>query len=165
MFIRPFAAAVLAMALVIGLAGPRGAVAQPADYPYEGIIEIDTPHDFDTLWERLEAAVGDNEMGLLYQASASRGAANRGVDITGNAVFGVYRNDFAVRMLAASVPAGIEAPLLFYLTEQPDGTARLTYRQPTAVFAPYGSADLDAMAAELDVIFASIAADATAPTN
>lgn len=159
---RPLIAAAFAAALVVTLAMPRSAIAEPAEYPYEGVVQIDTPHDFDTLWDRLEAAVGDNEMGLLYQASASRGAAGRGVDIAGNAVFGVYRNDFAVRMLAASIPAGIQAPLIFYLTEQPDGTSRLTYRLPTAVFAPYGSADLDAMAAELDTIFAAIAADATA---
>ncbi len=160
---RPIASAIFALALFVGFAGSSAVDAAASDYPYEGVIEIDTPHDFDTLWERLEAAVSDHEMLLLYQASASRGAAGRGIEITGNAVFGVYRNDFAVRMLAASVPAGIEAPLLFYLTEQADGTARLTYRQPTAVFAPYGSADLDTMAAELDSIFAGIAADAAAP--
>jgi uncharacterized protein (DUF302 family) len=74
-------------------------------------------------------------------------------------VVGVYRNDFAVRMLEASVPAGIEAPIRFYMTENPDGTASLTYRMPSAVFAPYESADLDAMAAELDEIWQRIVAD------
>lgn len=132
------------------------------DYPYEGVVEIDTRYDFDTLWERLDGAVEANEMVVVTRASASRGAAGRAVDIAGNAVFGVYRNDFAVRMLDASVPAGIEAPLRIYLTEQSDGTTRLTYREPSAVFGPYGSAELDAMATELDAIFADIAADATA---
>ena len=75
-------------------------------------------------------------------------------------VIGVYRNDFAVRMLEASVPAGIEAPLRFYLTENADGTATLSYRAPSAVFKPYGSAELDAMASKLDPIFARIAAQA-----
>ena len=132
------------------------------EYPDEGVVEIDTQYDFDTLWQRLEGAIEATEMLLVTRASASRGAAGRGIEIPGNGVFGVYRNDFAVRMLDASVPAGIEAPLRIYLTEQPDGTARLTYREPSAVFAPYGSADLDAMAAELDAIFADIATDATA---
>ena len=136
--------------------------AQADEYPYEGVVQIDTQYDFDTLWQRLEGAIEANEMLLVTRASASRGAAGRGIEIPGNGVFGVYRNDFAVRMLDASVPAGIEAPLRIYLTEQPDGTARLTYREPSAVFAPYGSADLDAMAAELDAIFADIATDATA---
>jgi len=59
------------------------------------------------------------------------------------------------------VPAGIEAPLRFYITENADGTATLTYRQPSAVFAPYAVPALDEMACELDEIFARIAADAT----
>ena len=65
-------------------------------------------------------------------------------------------------MLRASVPAGIEAPLRFYLTENADGTSRLIYRRPSDVFKPYGSAELDAMAAELDLIFSKIAKDAVA---
>jgi uncharacterized protein (DUF302 family) len=99
-------------------------------------------------------------MGLVAQASASRGAAARGVKIPGNAVLMVFRNDYAVRMLEASVPAGIEAPLRLYVTENPDGTASITYRLPSAVFAPYGSGELDRMAKELDVIFRSIVRDA-----
>jgi len=50
--------------------------------------------------------------------------------------------------------------LRFYVTQNVNGTARLSYRRPSAVFKPYGSADLDAMAGELDVIFARIAKDA-----
>jgi uncharacterized protein (DUF302 family) len=111
--------------------------------------------------KRMRAAISDNNMGLVSAASASFGAASRGIKIPGNTVLGVYRNDFAVRMLKASVPAGIEAPIRFYITENSDGTATLTYRLPSAVFAPYGSPALDKMAAELDVIFKKIAADAT----
>ena len=62
-------------------------------------------------------------------------------------------------MLEASIPAGIEAPIRFYVTEQADGTAMLTYRTPSALFAPYGVAALDDMAAELDLIFALIVSD------
>ena len=117
-------------------------------------------HDFATLEQRLITAIADQGMGLVAQASASRGAASRGVTIPGNAVLMVFRNDYAVRMLAASVSAGFEAPLRFYLTENPDGTATLRYRRPSAVFAPYAHSDLDAMAAELDPVFARIARDA-----
>ena len=48
-------------------------------------------------------------------------------------------------------------------TANADGSANLTYRTPTAVFAPYKSAALDEMAAELDAIFAAIAAQAVGP--
>lgn len=148
--------------LLLAVAGPSFAAnADQAIWPYPGTQVIKTGHDFQTLWNRLESAVTANKMGIVTRASASTGAANRGVTIPGNAVIGVYRNDFAVRMLTASVPAGIEAPLRYYVTENADGTATLTYRRPSAVFKPYGSADLDAMAQELDTIFANIADQAT----
>ena len=81
--------------------------------------------------------------------------------IPGNAVVMVFRNDFAVRMLAASVDAGAEAPLRLYITETADGSTAVAWRKPSAVFAPYGVPALDAMAAELDPILASIARQAT----
>jgi len=67
----------------------------------------------------------------------------------------------AVRMLEASVPAGIEAPLRFYLTENADQSSTLSWRTPSAVFAPYASPQLDALAHELDAIFEAIVGDAT----
>lgn len=143
---------------ILFLAGPARA---DQDYPYPGMVVTRTAKSFETLVADLKAAIAANKMGLVTQASASAGAAGRGVSIPGNMVLGVYRNDFAVRMLTASIPAGIEAPLRFYVTENADGTATLAYRRPSAVFAPYDSADLDAMAYELDTIFVSIADSTT----
>jgi uncharacterized protein (DUF302 family) len=103
-------------------------------------------------------------MGLVNSASASEGAKAAGIAIPGNRVIGVFRNDFARRMLSASVSAGIEAPIRFYLTENSDGTATLSYKKPGAVFAPYFDEDKDelrALALELDGIFAKIADRAT----
>ena len=138
------------------------AAGAPARVPYGGVNVLATPHPFGVLVERLDAAVKANGMFVVTRASASAGAQRRGITIPGNIVVGVYRNDFAVHMLEASIPAGIEAPLVFYITANDDGTATLSYRTPSATFAPYGSAALDAMAAELDAIFAAIAAAATA---
>lgn len=124
-----------------------------------------TKHSHKDLIERLDGAVKANKMGLVTRASATAGAASLGKTIPGNMVVGVYRPDFAIRMLEASVPAGIEAPIRFYITENADGTATLSYKKPSAVFAPYpdGSGRLKEMAAELDNIFAKIANEATAP--
>lgn len=149
-------AALLAASLMINAAVP----AMGADYPHPGTVTVSTPHKFDTLLARLEKAISDNGMGLVAQASASRGAASRGVNIPGNAVLEVFRNDYAVRMLEASVPAGIEAPLRIYVIENAGKTTTIVYRRPSAVFAPYGNAKLDAMAHELDPIFEKIVRDA-----
>ncbi|MGJ3263083.1 MAG: DUF302 domain-containing protein [Salinarimonas sp.] len=132
----------------------------------DGWVVVETPHGFEALSERLDAAVRANEMGLVTRASASDGARMQGIEIPGNRVVGVFRNDFARRMLAASLPAGIEAPIRFYLTQAPDGTATLSYVPPSLVFAPYLEAaapDLREVARELDAIFRDIAEDATAP--
>ncbi len=124
-----------------------------------------TTHGYQTLIERLDVAVKANKMGLVTRASATAGAASLGKTIPGNMVVGVYRPDFAIRMLEASVPAGIEAPIRFYITENADGTATLSYKKPSAVFAPYadGGGRLKETAAELDNIFTKIASEATAP--
>jgi uncharacterized protein (DUF302 family) len=128
----------------------------------EGWKVFDTKLAFMTLVEKLEAAVKSNKMAIVTTASASEGAKAQGFSIAGNRVVGVYRNDFARRMLQASVAAGIEAPIRFYVTENPDGTATLSYKTPTAVFSPYfaEAADLRALAQELDGIFKKIAVEA-----
>lgn len=159
MFAQPFASS--ALAAMIALVSPLAAAQTPATgYPFPGTRTITAPHAFDALLARLEKSIDANKMGLVAQASASRGAAARGVKIRGNAVLMVFRNDYAVRMLAASVPAGIEAPLRIYVTEGADGKASVTWRTPSAVFAPYGGAELDAMARELDPVFEKIVRDA-----
>jgi len=137
-----------------------GAAADNAT-PFPGTHVIKTGHTYAAMVEKLPKAVAKNKMGVVAKASATLGAKKIGVTIPGNMVVMVFHPKFAVRMLEASVPAGIEAPLRFYITENADGTTTLTYRDPSSVFAPYESAALDKMAKELDVIFASIAADAS----
>ena len=148
------------MLLAACLAVPHSVSAQ-SDDPLAGTVTLESTRSFEELRTSLEEAVEANEFAVVTTASASAGAESRGVSIPGNLVVGVFRNDYAVRMLEASVPAGIEAPLRFYVTENADGTASLTYREPTVIFAPYGVPELDAMAAELDPIWQRIAEEAT----
>lgn len=131
-----------------------------------GWVVMATPHTFSKLVERLEAAVTANKMAVVNAASASDGAKAQGFTIPGNRVVGVFRNDFARRILAASIPAGIEAPIRVYVTEDANGTATLSYRTPEAVFAPYfegAGVDLRKVASELNEIFVAIARDAAKP--
>ncbi len=125
-----------------------------------------TGFSYEELLAKVTAAIKAEKMGLVTQASASAGAKGQGIDIPGNRVLGVYRNDYARRMLKASIAAGIEAPIRFYVTENADKTATLSYKTPSLVFSPYmedGGADLKALAAELDTVFASIAENAVTP--
>ncbi len=68
----------------------------------------------------------------------------------------VFRNDFAVRLLAADPAAGFEAPIRIYLYENADGTATISYIPPSVVFAPYRHSEVQAVARELDGIFKTI---------
>ena len=133
----------------------------PARAAGDDLRRIDSALGFEQQLERLVAAVDANRMIVVASASASQGAASRGIRISSNLVLMVFRNDYAVRMLDASIAAGIEAPLRFYLTENADGTSSLSWATPSSTFAPYGSPALDAMARELDGIFEAIARDAT----
>ena len=151
---------VLARILAVAVPIPASAQKGDAGYPFPGARSVTSSQPFDAVVTRLEKAIEANKMGLVAQASASRGAAGRGVKIRGNMVLMVFRNDYAVRMGAASVPAGIEAPLRVYVTEDRDGRTSVTWRSPSAVFAPYGNADLNALARELDPIIEKIVRDA-----
>ncbi len=128
--------------------------------PYSGTKIVETGKPFGGFVKSLLAAIAANKMGVVADACATCGAKAIGVTIPGNRVVMIYHPRFAVRMLKASVAAGIEAPLRLYVTEQPDGHARLTYRLPSHVFRPYKVADLDAMAKELDGIVGKIVAAA-----
>ena len=111
---------------------------------------------FPKVAEALEKAVAEHKMALVCHANAQKGAAGRGVTIKGNQVLMVFRNDFAVRLLAALPQAGFEAPIRIYVYENADGTATVSYAPPSAVFAPYKHPEVKAVAAELDPIFKAI---------
>ena len=128
--------------------------------PREGWAVHKTAESHTDLVAAVRSAVKANGMIVVTQAGPTKAAAKRGIEIPGNLVIGIYNNDFAVRVLRLSTPAMIEAPIRMYVTENADGTATLSYKRPSTVFAPYadeGGADLMAIAAELDDVFAAIA--------
>ncbi|MEM7270744.1 MAG: DUF302 domain-containing protein [Pseudomonadota bacterium] len=137
------------------------ALADPIERPGWKVIPTDIAYK--ELIDRVKAATKANKFGVVTQAGPTGAAKKRGITIPGNRVIGVFNNVFAVRMLEASESAMIEAPVRMYVTEQPDGTATLSYKTPTLVFTPYKDESPEVMkiAAELDEAFAKIAAEAT----
>ncbi len=128
--------------------------------PRPGWVIVPTGKDHATLLTDLKAAVKANNMGVVTQAGPTATARKRGITIPENRVVGVFNNDFAVKVLATSTAAMIEAPIRFYVTENEDGTATLSYKMPSFVFEPYlseGGDELESLAAELDAQFAAIA--------
>ncbi|MEM9764303.1 MAG: DUF302 domain-containing protein [Pseudomonadota bacterium] len=153
----------LALALALSLADVKSQAGPIA--PRDGWAIAESGKDYATLLEALRAAIKAEGMFKVTEAGPTEAAKRRGITIPGNRVIGVYRNDFAVRALAASTAAMIEAPIRFYVTEGPDGKGWLSYKTPSAVFAPYATEGGEALATigeELDAIFAAIAARALA---
>lgn len=127
---------------------PEGWAVYPAQKPYAELVDA------------TKAAIKENGLIVVTQAGPTKAAAARGISIPGNRVIGAFNNDYAVRVLETSVHAMIEAPIRFYVTENKDGTANLSYKTPSFVFAPYaseGGQNLMDIAAELDSTFQSIA--------
>ena len=122
----------------------------------EGRVTMKSSAPFGRVAEALEGAITEEKMGLVCHANAQRAAAGRGVTIKGNQVLMVFRNDFAVRLLAVEPAAGFEAPIRIYVYENSDGTATVSYIPPSVVFAPYRHAEVQAVGRELDVIFKAI---------
>lgn len=81
---------------------------------------------FDILLDDLKVAVSTNKMGVVTQAGPTGAAASRGITIPNNRIVGVFNSVFAVRILALSPSAMIEAPIRFYMTEDAAGVATLS---------------------------------------
>ena len=151
---------IITTALAIGL----GTTAFASDIaPRDGWVTTPTAKSYQALIADLKSAVKANKLGVVTQAGPTKAAANRGITIPGNRVLGVFNNVYAVRTLETSTAAMIEAPIRFYITENADGTATLSYKTPSHVFAPYmeeGGDALGEIAKELDAIFVTIAVKA-----
>jgi uncharacterized protein (DUF302 family) len=140
----------VALCSAVAAAPPSPATAQ------DGRVTVKSIAPFDRVAEALERAVTDEKMALVCHANAQRGAAARGVTLKGNQVLMVFRNDFAVRLLAADPAAGFEAPIRIYVYENVDGTATVSYIPPSVLLAPYRHSEVQAVARELDGIFKTI---------
>ncbi len=154
--------AVLAIAAFLILGNPVHAQLNTPD----GWVVVESSHSYADLVERVPEVAKANKIGVVTKASATLGAkAVLDKTIPGNMVIGLYHPRFAVRMLEASIAAGIEAPIRVYITENNDGTADLSYKTPSHVFAPYmdeGGDKLRQLATELDQLFDKLVTEAAA---
>lgn len=150
----------LSLCLLFGASA--GLAQEPA--ARDGWVILATQKSYAGLIDAVKSAVKAEGMHVVTQAGPTQAAANRGITIPGNRVIGVFNNDFAVKVLALSTAAMIEAPIRMYVTENADGTATLSYKSPSMVFAPYldeGGIGLSDLSAMLDDRFLTIATQAS----
>lgn len=128
--------------------------------PLSGWAVHPSGKSYDQLVADTKTAIKENGLIVVTQAGPTKAAAARGITIPGNLVIGAFNNDYAVRVLETSTNAMIEAPIRFYVTENEDGTATLSYKTPGFVFKPYAHEGGDALreiAEELDARFRAVA--------
>jgi uncharacterized protein (DUF302 family) len=103
----------------------------------------------------LLAAIEAENMRVVAHINGQANAAKMGKEVPADQILEVFRPDFAIRVWAACKPAGHDIPLRIHVYEDGDDV-KVACRLPSEVFAPFGSAELDAIGAELDVIFNNI---------
>ncbi|MGO2008201.1 hypothetical protein [Vreelandella alkaliphila] len=138
---------------------------KPVIWPQDGWNVINTDKSYATLVDDLRLAIVEADMLIVTEASPTAATAERGETIPGNRVIGVFRNDYAVEIIRQSVPAMIEAPLRFYVTEDSPNASTLSWKTPSTLLMPYDqeNIDLENIANELDILFQRIASNATKP--
>jgi len=102
--------------------------------------------------EKLLAAITAYPMGLVAHANGQANCAKKGIAVPADQVLEVFRPDFAVKVWAADKTAGIDIPLRIHVYEA-DGKTWVAHRTASEVFRPYASRQLDAIGAELDLVF------------
>ena len=115
-----------------------------------------TDMSYEELAESVKDSASTVELAVVTEAGPTEAAKERGIEIPGNCVIGVFNNDFAVRILALSKAAMIEAPMRMYVTENEDGSATLSWKRPVSILKDYedeGGAELTAIAEDLDARF------------
>ncbi|AOV18243.1 DUF302 domain-containing protein [Acidihalobacter aeolianus] len=109
----------------------------------------------DTVVEKLLAGIDAVNMRVVAHINGQANARKLGKEVPADQILEVFRPDFAIRVWQASKPAGIEIPLRIHVYEQA-GATHVACRMPGETFAPYDSAELSGIGAELDVIFGDI---------
>lgn len=119
------------------------------------MIRMTVNLDADAAAAKLIEAVQAVPMGLVAHINGQANAAKRGLSVPADQILEVFRPDFAIRVWQAEKAAGIDIPLRIHLYEA-DGRTVVAFRSAKEVFAPYANPALDALAAEIDPVFAGI---------
>lgn len=104
---------------------------------------------------KLLSGIETQNMRVVAHINGQANAARMGKEVPADQLLEVFRPDFAIRVWAACKPAGHDIPLRIHVYEAGESTV-VACRMPGETFAPFGSAELDAIGRELDEIFTSI---------
>lgn len=123
--------------------------------PYPGTISQHSGYGFRDLVGRLKRAVAANGLTLVATlAGEAHGKAPASL------VLLVTRADLPATIAEADPLAGMELPIRLYVMEDEHRRASIVYRTPSSIFALYDNPKLDALATDLDSLFAKLVDEA-----
>ncbi|WP_019569834.1 MULTISPECIES: DUF302 domain-containing protein [unclassified Thioalkalivibrio] len=121
------------------------------------MLETTTKLDAEAAVAALKEAVEAQGLRVAGEINGQANAAMIGAEVPVDRILEVFHPRYALRVWEACKPAGIDIPLRIHVWS--DGEQlHVTARRPSEVFAPWGSAELDALGAELDPLFEAIVA-------
>ncbi|WP_019626492.1 DUF302 domain-containing protein [Thioalkalivibrio sp. ALJT] len=113
------------------------------------MLQTITRMDPENAVERLKQAIEAQGLKLVSHINGQANAARIGVEVPTDQILEVFHPHYAVRVWQACKPAGIDIPLRIHVSGEGD-VLRVSTRPASAVFAPWGEPDLQAIGAELD---------------
>jgi len=122
----------------------------------QGVHVIHSPDSYGVFVKRLKTAI--TASGFTISDGACGKCSIRTIDVPekDTEIISVYQPDLALHMMQAGAAAGGDVPLRFYVTKLDDGTARLTYQQPSTSLMVFNAPKLKPIAENLDKVFAEI---------
>jgi len=121
-----------------------------------GVYTLISKQPYSVFLTRLKSAIVDNGFQISEGACGKCSIKTIEVPEKNTEIISVYRPELSLRMLQAGAAAGGDIPLRFYVTRLENGTARLTYHQPSQALAVFNAPDLTPIADELDKVFEKI---------
>ncbi len=122
------------------------------------MYQATTPASAEETVAALKAGVESAGLRLVTHINGQANAALIGKEVPADQILEIFRPDFAIRVWSACKPAGIDIPLRIHVYTDAAGATVVACRRPSEVFEPYGSADLMAVAADLEPLFDTILA-------
>jgi uncharacterized protein (DUF302 family) len=106
--------------------------------------------------DRLKTAIAENGLKIAIGGCGKCSIKTIEVPEENTEIISVYRPDLSLKMMQAGAAAGGDVPLRFYVTQPPDGRARLTYHMPSHALSVFEAPKLKPIAEELDQVFDKI---------
>ena len=131
--------------------------------PDDGLVTLQSSHDFATTLERLTAALEAKGVRVFARIDHAAGAASVGLALR-PATLVIFGNPAGTPLMQAAQTVGIDLPLKALVWQDAQGVVRLTYNDPAWIAARHGlDGGADQAVAAIAAGLSAFAGQATGP--